>query len=60
MDLNFLIYFQYRLGQAYTIARHSHEQSTSGDGVEVIERSPCEHETYGKGDYTEKRIHLSG
>lgn len=41
------------------IARHSHEQSDSGEGVEVIVNSPCEHQEYGKGQYTEKRIHLS-
>jgi len=41
------------------IARHSHEQSQAGEGVEVIKNEPCEHEEYGKGQHTEKRIHLS-
>ena len=41
------------------IAKHSHEQSEKGDGVEVVRNEPCEHETYGKGRLTEKRIHLS-
>lgn len=41
------------------IARHSNEQSDSGEGVEVIVNSPCEHPEHGKGQYTEKRIHLS-
>lgn len=41
------------------IARHSLEQSTDGEGVEVIENCECEDDKYGKGQYTEKRIHLS-
>ena len=41
------------------IARHSHEQSESGEGVEVVVNIPCEHPEHGKGQYTEKRIHLS-
>lgn len=41
------------------IARHSYEQSGDGEGVEVIENCDCEDEEHGKGQYTEKRIHLS-
>ncbi|XP_047355033.1 cytoplasmic phosphatidylinositol transfer protein 1 isoform X2 [Vespa velutina] len=41
------------------IARHSHEQSDSDGGVEVIENIECEDPEHGKGQYTEKRIHLS-
>lgn len=41
------------------IARHSHEQSESGEGVEVVVNTACEDEIHGKGQYTEKRIHLS-
>ncbi|XP_037890874.1 cytoplasmic phosphatidylinositol transfer protein 1 [Glossina fuscipes] len=50
---------EYQIGQLYMIARHSYEQSTNGEGVEIITNEPCEDETYGKGQYTEKRIHLS-
>ncbi|XP_046680605.1 cytoplasmic phosphatidylinositol transfer protein 1 [Homalodisca vitripennis] len=50
---------EYRVGQLYMIARHSLEQSESGEGVEVIVNVPCEHPEHGKGQYTEKRIHLS-
>lgn len=50
---------EYRVGQLYMIARHSHEQSESGEGVEVVVNIPCEHPEHGKGQYTEKRIHLS-
>jgi hypothetical protein len=41
------------------IARHSHEQTDSGEGVEVVENVACEDPEYGQGQYTEKRIHLS-
>lgn len=51
--------WQYKIGQLYMIARHSLEQSAEGEGVEVIENEPCEDPVHGKGQYTEKRIHLS-
>jgi hypothetical protein len=41
------------------IARHSHEQTDAGEGVEVVENVACEDPEHGKGQYTEKRIHLS-
>ncbi|KAL6442417.1 hypothetical protein ACFW04_002569 [Cataglyphis niger] len=50
---------EYRIGQLYMIARHSHEQSDNDEGVEVIENTACEDPVHGKGQYTEKRIHLS-
>lgn len=53
------IIFQYKIGQLYMIARHSLEQSEEGEGVEVVENKPCEDPVHGKGQYTEKHIHLS-
>ncbi|XP_046403056.1 cytoplasmic phosphatidylinositol transfer protein 1 [Ischnura elegans] len=50
---------EYKIGQLYMIARHSHEQSDSGEGVEVVENCACEDPEHGKGQYTEKRVHLS-
>lgn len=41
------------------IARHSLEQSGDGEGVEVVENKEIEDPVHGKGQYTEKRIHLS-
>lgn len=42
------------------IARHSAEQSDdNGEGVETIKNEPCEDEQHGKGQYAEKRIHLT-
>ena len=43
----------------FMIAKHSAEQSHGGEGVEVIENRPHEDPVHGKGQYTEKRIHLS-
>ena len=51
---------EYRIGQLYMIARHSHEQSRgNGDGVEVVVNEPCHDEVHGDGQYTEKRIYLT-
>ncbi|XP_023332650.1 cytoplasmic phosphatidylinositol transfer protein 1 [Eurytemora carolleeae] len=50
---------EYKIGQLYMIAKHSHEQSQKGEGVEVVENRPHEDPEHGKGQYTEKRIHLS-
>lgn len=52
-------YLQYRIGQLYMIARHSFEQSSNGEGVEVVANEEVIDETNGVGQFTEKRIHLS-
>lgn len=41
------------------IAKHSREQSGSGEGVAVIKNESCNHEIHGNGQFTEKRIYLS-
>ncbi|XP_071514529.1 cytoplasmic phosphatidylinositol transfer protein 1 [Panulirus ornatus] len=51
---------EYHIGQLYMIARHSSEQSDGGEGVEVIENKAYTDPVYGLGQFTEKRIHLSG
>ncbi|BET02934.1 unnamed protein product [Nesidiocoris tenuis] len=51
---------EYRIGQLYMIARHSLEQTESGNGVEIVENKECEDPQHGKGQFTEKRIHLNG
>jgi len=50
---------QYQVGQLFMIAKHSAEQSHGGEGVEVMRNEPYESEEHGKGQFTEKRIHLS-
>nr|DBA15909.1 TPA: hypothetical protein GDO54_003363 [Pyxicephalus adspersus] len=41
------------------ISKHSHEQSSDGEGVEVIINEPYEDPIHGKGQYTEKRVYLN-
>ncbi|XP_069493512.1 cytoplasmic phosphatidylinositol transfer protein 1-like [Ambystoma mexicanum] len=50
---------EYKIGQLYMISKHSHEQSSDGEGVEVVINEPFEHPVYGQGQYTEKRLHLN-
>lgn len=50
---------QYRVGQLYMIAKHSEEQSQTGEGVEVLKNEDCCDPVHGKGRFTEKRIYVS-
>ena len=50
---------QYERGQLYMIAKHCHEQSEAGEGVEVVVNESCDDPKHGKGQVTEKRIYLS-
>ncbi|XP_071954420.1 cytoplasmic phosphatidylinositol transfer protein 1-like [Antedon mediterranea] len=50
---------EYKVGQLYMIAKHSDEQSSNGEGVEVVKNEPCQHEVHGAGQFTEKRIYIS-
>ncbi|XP_072205165.1 cytoplasmic phosphatidylinositol transfer protein 1-like [Excalfactoria chinensis] len=50
---------EYRVGQLYTISKHSHQESEKGEGVEVVRNEPHEDPVHGHGQFTEKRVHLS-
>ncbi|XP_032086116.1 cytoplasmic phosphatidylinositol transfer protein 1-like [Thamnophis elegans] len=50
---------EYRVGQLYTISKHSHQESDRGEGVEVVKNEPHEDPVHGPGQFTEKRVHLS-
>nr|XP_006008309.1 PREDICTED: cytoplasmic phosphatidylinositol transfer protein 1-like isoform X2 [Latimeria chalumnae] len=50
---------EYRVGQLYTISKHSHEESEKGEGVEVVQNEPHKDPVHGEGQLTEKRVHLS-
>ncbi|XP_066546007.1 cytoplasmic phosphatidylinositol transfer protein 1 [Amia ocellicauda] len=50
---------EYRIGQLYTISKHSHEESDKGEGVEVVRNEPHIDPAHGEGQFTEKRVHLS-
>lgn len=49
---------EYKRAQLYMIARHCHQESEKGEGVEVVKYEACEDPVYGVGHYTEKRVHL--
>ncbi|XP_014817262.1 PREDICTED: cytoplasmic phosphatidylinositol transfer protein 1-like [Calidris pugnax] len=53
------LWSQYRVGQLYTISKHSHQESEKGEGVEVVKNEPHEDPVHGPGQFTEKRVHLS-
>ncbi|KAK4289857.1 hypothetical protein Pmani_037200 [Petrolisthes manimaculis] len=50
---------EYKIGQLYMRARHSYEQTTGRDGIEVIKNFPCTDPVYGLGQFTEKRLSIS-
>ncbi|KAJ8253966.1 hypothetical protein COCON_G00205780 [Conger conger] len=50
---------EYRIGQLYTICKHSHEVSDKGEGVEVVRNERHTDPVHGQGQLTEKRVHLS-
>ncbi|KAF7666826.1 hypothetical protein LDENG_00089490 [Lucifuga dentata] len=50
---------EYRIGQLYMISKHSCEQSSGGEGVEVVRNESDIHPQHGVGQLTEKRIYLS-
>jgi len=49
---------EYKRAQLYMIARHCHQESEKGEGVEVVKYEACQDPVYGLGHYTEKRVHL--
>jgi hypothetical protein len=53
-----MVNLKYKRAQLYMIARHCHQESENGEGVEVVKYELCEDVKHGKGHYTEKRIHL--
>lgn len=57
--LSRVLWLQYRVGQLYTISKHSHQESEKGEGVEVVKNEPHEDPIHGHGQFTEKRVHLS-
>ncbi|XP_063077444.1 cytoplasmic phosphatidylinositol transfer protein 1-like [Engraulis encrasicolus] len=50
---------EYRIGQLYTISKHSHQESDTEEGIEVLRNEPHYDPTHGQGQHTEKRVHLS-
>lgn len=53
----FLLYFQYQVGQLYSVAEASKNETGGGEGVEVLKNEPYEKDGE-KGQYTHKIYHL--
>lgn len=49
---------EYKTAQLYMTAKASIEQSSGGEGVEVVKNEPYEKEDGEKGQYTHKVIHI--
>eukprot|EP01113_Clastostelium_recurvatum_P006901 TRINITY_DN1316_c0_g1_i1.p1 TRINITY_DN1316_c0_g1~~TRINITY_DN1316_c0_g1_i1.p1 ORF type:complete len:272 (-),score=68.02 TRINITY_DN1316_c0_g1_i1:103-918(-) len=49
---------EYRVGQLYSVAKTSAQQTNGGEGVEVLKNEPYSDPAKGDGQYTEKIYHL--
>lgn len=49
---------EYQVGQLYSVAEASKQETGGGEGVEIIKNEPYDNEM-GKGQYTFKKYHLS-
>lgn len=50
---------EYQVGQLYSVAEASKNETGGGEGVEVVTNEPFENEELGKGQYTHKIYHLA-
>ena len=50
---------QYQVGQLYSVAQASKNETGGGEGVEVLTNEAFENEEMGKGQYTHKIYHLA-
>ncbi len=50
---------QYQVGQLYSVAEASKNETGGGEGVEVVKNEPFEDEKMGKGQFTHKIYHLA-
>ena len=53
------IHTQYQIGQLYSVAEASKNETGGGEGVEVVTNEPFENEKMGKGQFTHKIYHLA-
>lgn len=47
------------MGQLYSVAQASKNETGGGEGVEVVKNEPFEDEKMGKGQFTHKIYHLA-
>lgn len=50
---------QYHLGQLWSVAQASKNETGGGEGVEVLVNEEREHSQFGRGQYTHKIYHLA-
>lgn len=50
---------EFQVGQLYSVAEASKNETGGGEGVEVVVNEPFENEEMGKGQYTHKIYHLA-
>lgn len=53
----FSLVFQYQVGQLYSVAEASKNETGGGEGIEVLKNEPYEKDGE-KGQYTHKIYHL--
>uniref|UniRef100_A0A8C1VEV5 Phosphatidylinositol transfer protein alpha isoform n=1 Tax=Cyprinus carpio TaxID=7962 RepID=A0A8C1VEV5_CYPCA len=56
--LTLFSHLQYQVGQLYSVAEASKNETGGGEGVEVLQNEPYEKENGEKGQYTHKIYHL--
>lgn len=49
---------QYHVGQLWSVAQASKDETGGGEGVEVIVNEERVHEKFGRGQFTHKIFHL--
>ena len=59
VDVNSLLLSQYHVGQLYSVAEASKNETGGGEGVEVLRNEPFTNEEMGSGQYTHKIYHLA-
>ncbi|KAF3943428.1 hypothetical protein CMV_030015 [Castanea mollissima] len=49
---------EYEIAQSYMVLKMQQENTTSTEGIEVLENRPFENDAFGKGQYTSKVYRL--
>lgn len=62
-EISFIIFWQYQVGQLYSVADASRNETGGGEGIEVVANEPYVdkpifHGQFAEGQYTHKIYHL--
>lgn len=55
----FSLSLKYRLGQLWSVAQASKNETGGGEGVEMLVNEARDHAQFGRGQYTHKIYHLA-